>query len=50
MYSTIAPMIGLPLARQAQRIRAKYQFYNTYMPGLNDWALQLAASNEVRPL
>ena len=50
MYSTIAPMIGLPLSRQAQRIRAKDQFCNTYMPGLNDWALTIAASREVRPL
>ena len=50
MYSTVAPMIGLPLARQAQRIRAKDQFSHTYMPGLNDWALEVAASREVRPL
>lgn len=50
MYSTIAPIIGLPLARQAQRIRAKDQFPHTYMPGINDWALQVAASRELRPL
>ena len=50
MYSTVAPMIGLPLARQAQRIRAKDQSSHTYMPGLNDWALEEAASREVRLL
>ena len=50
MYSTIAPMIGLPSACQAQRIRAKDQFPNTYMPVLNDGALRVAASREAQPL
>lgn len=49
-YSTVAPMIGLPLARQAQRIWAKDQCSHTSMPGLNEWALEAATSHEVRPL
>ena len=36
MYSTIAPMMGLPLARQAQRLRAADCCSMTYMPGLNN--------------
>lgn len=45
MYSTVAPMMGLPLARQAQRLRAKERHPFTYMPGLNDWAFRRAAEN-----
>ena len=45
MYSTVAPMMGLPLARQAQRLRAKERHPFTYMPGLNDWAFAVAAEN-----
>ena len=44
MYSTIAPMMGLPGARQAQRIRAKDRGCSTYMPGLNDWAFASTGS------
>lgn len=44
MYSTIAPMMGLPGAQQAQRIRAKDRGCSTYMPGLNDWAFASAGS------
>ena len=48
MYSTIAPMMGLPAARQAQRLNAKDCSSFTYMPGLNDWAFD-AASKTHRP-
>ena len=43
MYSTIAPMMGLPLARQAQRLRAKECSTFTYFPGINNWPFQLAS-------
>ena len=48
MYSTVAPMMGLPLARQAQRIRAQERHSTTYTPGINDWAIK-AAAEEHRP-
>lgn len=38
MYSTVAPMMGLPLARQSQKLRAKDCSGHTYLP---DWALLL---------
>ena len=41
-------MMGLPLARQAQRLRAKECHPFTYMPGLNDWTFRIAA-RETRP-
>ena len=50
LYSTIAPMMGLPLHRQAQRIKAKDIVGNTYMPGLNCWAFEMASMREVKPL
>ena len=43
MYSTVAPMMGLPLARQAQRLRAKGCSSFTYMPGINDWPFKIAS-------
>ena len=49
MYSTTAPMIGLPLARQAQRLCASERSTFAYMPGLNDWAF-IAAGNSNTPL
>ena len=49
MYSTIAPMVGLPLARQAQRLHAGERDPFTYMPGLNNWAFQVAAEKKFRP-
>ena len=42
MYSSVAPMMGLPLAREAQRLRAKGRHPFTYMPGLNYWAFNLS--------
>ena len=36
-------MMGLPLARQAQRLQAKEHHTFTYVPSLNDWAFQIAA-------
>ena len=41
MYSTVAPMIGLPLVRQTQRLRAKECTSFTYMPGINDWPFKV---------
>ena len=43
LYSTVAPMMGLPAARQVQRLRAKEHHSFAYMPGLNDWAFSVAA-------
>ena len=43
MFSTVAPMMGLPLARQAQRLRAKECSSFMYMPGINDWPFKLAS-------
>ena len=43
MYSTVAPMMGLPLACQAQRLRAKECFSSTYMPGIIDWPFKIAS-------
>lgn len=40
MYTTTAPMLGLPSARQARRIRAKESAERFYLPGLNGpWIL-----------
>jgi len=49
LYTSIAPIMGLPLARQAQRLHAKNCRDPIYIPGLNDWAFVLAAKTE-RPL
>jgi len=46
MYTSIAPIMGLPIARQAQRLRAKERSNSVYMPGLNDWAFKLAAESQ----
>jgi predicted cupin superfamily sugar epimerase len=43
-------MMGLPSHRQAQRIKAKDIVGNTYMPGLNFWAFEMASKKEVKPL
>lgn len=48
MYSTVAPIMGLPLARQTQRLRSTDNSSYTYMPGLNDWAFKLA-SKQCKP-
>ena len=50
MYTTTAPMLGLPSARQARRIRAKESAERFYLPGLNGWAMDIACSREVKPL
>ena len=50
MYSTVAPMMGLPLARQSQKLRAKDCSGHTYLPGLNDWALSVAGQRDSHPL
>ena len=50
LYTTTAPMLGLPSARQARRINAKEISDQYYLPGINSWAFDLAASREPRPL
>ena len=50
MYSTIAPMMGMPSHRQAQHIRAQELSRSIYMPGLNDWAFEIASKDTNRPL
>ncbi len=52
MYSTVAPMMGLPLARQARKVRTQDLQRNcsTFFTGLNDWSFKAASEREVRPL
>ena len=47
MYSTVAPIMGLPLARQTQRLRAKECTSFTYMPGINDWPFMLISEKRI---
>jgi len=46
MYTSIAPIMGLPIASQAQRLHAKEHSNSVYIPGLNDWAFKLAIENK----
>ena len=49
MYSTTAPLLGLPCARQARKIRA--QHVHCYLPGLNDWAFEkISKRSKLKPL
>lgn len=51
MFTTAAPMLGLPCAREARRIRAKETNSNHYLPGLNNWAYELATARKtLKPL
>ena len=50
MYTTLAHILGLPNARQARKIRAKETTRHHYLPGINDWAVALVASRELRPI
>lgn len=50
LYTTTAPLLGLPSVRQARKIRAKDIGDQHYLLGINDWALDLAMKNEPRPL
>lgn len=50
LYTTTAPMLGLPMARQVQRLRASDQNDSVYMPGLNSLAFKLIAKRELTPL
>ena len=47
MYTTTAPLLGLPSARQARRIRAKEVGVNHYLPGFNEWAIDIASKRPV---
>ena len=50
LYTTSAPMLGLPSARQAWRICAKEIGDQYYLPGINGWTLDLASCREPRAL
>ena len=50
LYTTTAPLLGLPEARQARRICSKDMGSLYYLPGINDWAIEMAAARELRPL
>ena len=50
MYTTTAPILGLPCAHQARKIRSKEAFNQHYLQGINNWALEKASKREVRPL
>lgn len=51
MYTTTAPLLGLPSARQAQKIRAKDLSHQHYLPGINKWPLEMIAKRPaVKPL
>ena len=50
LYTTSAPMLGLPSVRQAWRICAKEIGDQYYLPGINGWTLDLASCREPRPL
>ena len=46
MYTTAAPLLGLPSERQARRrLRTKEIKTHHYLPGLNDWAFEKAKQN-----
>ena len=42
MYTTTAPLLGLPSERHARRIRMKETKAHHYLPGLNSWAFEKA--------
>ncbi len=46
MYTTVAPILGLPNDRQARKVRAKETSKQRYLPGINDWAIELVATRE----
>ena len=50
MYKELAPLLGLPSVRQAQKIRSKSLNEQNYMPGINSWALQKASERKKVPL
>lgn len=45
MYTTIAPMLGLPSERQARRLRMRELKDNHYLPGLNGGTFEKAREN-----
>ena len=46
MYKELAPLLGLPSVRQAQKIGSKSLNEQNYMPGINSWALQKASEKK----
>ena len=50
-YTTTAPLLSLPNVHQARRIRAKEVGIHHYLPGLNEWAVQVTSMRPVvKPL
>lgn len=49
-YKELAPLLGLPSVRQAQKIRSKSSNEEHYMPGINSWAIQKASGRRKVPL
>lgn len=43
-------MLGLPKSRQARAIRSALSGEKHYLPGINDWAIEKAASRIKRPI
>ena len=50
IYKELAPLLGLPSVRQAQKIRSKSLNEQNYMPGINSWALKKASERKRVPL
>ena len=49
-YSELAPILGIPRERQAQRIRSKESSKEHYLPGINEWVIRKASGRLHRPL
>ena len=49
-YSELAPILGLPSIRQAQKLKSKLIDGEHYMPGLNDWIIEKASKRVKVPL
>ena len=49
-YNELSPILGLPCLRQAQRTKRKLLEEQMFMPGINEWALEMVAEREKRPL
>lgn len=51
LYTSTAPLLGLPCIRQAQKIKSKDIGKTYYMPGLNNWVFEKVSLRlEIRPL
>lgn len=51
MYTTTAPLLGLPNSRQARKNRAKDLSQQHYLPGINKWPLEKLTNRAIlKPL